>query len=93
MFPALRTLPSRICATPSFFATVGISTFWPLKVNTEVREVTFSSVILTNRFNISSVMPSEKYSCSESEDMLTKGSTAIDVSEISEVSAFSKRLS
>ena len=49
-----------------------------LKKKEEVLEVTFSSFILAKALMISSVIPSLKYSFSESELILTKGRTAMD---------------
>src|SRR5262245_7233487 len=80
--PDLRTLPSRMLATPSFSPTVRRSSFFPLKENDDVRPATLSSGILTSELSSSSVRPSEKYSCSASELMLTKGSTASELVEV-----------
>src|SRR5439155_1390476 len=76
--PALRTLPSRTVATFSFCATVGMSTFVPLKLNAEVREATRRPRIFESTLSNSSARPSAKYSFSSSRLMFTKGSTAID---------------
>src|SRR5215469_135052 len=55
-----------------------MSVFVPLKEKAEVRAATCSSLISAREFNSSSVSPSEKYSCSLSPLMFTKGSTAIE---------------
>ena len=78
--PDLRTLPSSTWVTFRRDAISGISIFWPLKEKDEVRAATRNSGILANRFNSSSESPSEKYSCSLSELMLTKGRTAMELS-------------
>ncbi len=68
-----------MCSTPRVSPIWRRSWFWPLKANDEVRPATFSSLTLASALRISSEMPSEKYSCSGVvEDMLTKGSTAMD---------------
>ncbi len=76
--PALRTLPSRIVATLSFCAIVGMSTFAPLKLNAEVRDATRKPRIFDSTFSNSSARPSAKYSFALSSLVLTKGRTAID---------------
>src|SRR6266498_2181916 len=78
LLPDLRTLPSSTCATLSAFAIVATSTSLPLNENDEVRAITRNCGICANWFNSSSDKPSEKYSCSLSELMLTKGRTAMD---------------
>jgi hypothetical protein len=50
----------------------------PLYVKVELREITITSGILEISVMMSSVMPSEKYSCSGSLDILSKGSTAME---------------
>ena len=54
--------------------------FLPLKAKDEVRPITFSLGVLASRLSSSSLSPSEKYSCSASSDILTKGKTAMDFS-------------
>jgi hypothetical protein len=49
-----------------------------LKVNDELRAMTKSERNRESSVMMSSVMPSEKYSCSGSSLMLVKGSTAMD---------------
>ena len=44
----------------------------------ELRAITISPAIFDRSVMMSSVMPSEKYSCSGSPDMLSNGNTAID---------------
>jgi hypothetical protein len=78
--PDLRTEPSSTCATRKVFAISRIGVSLPLNENDEVRAVTCNCGILASRLRSSSVMPSEKYSCSLSDDMFTNGSTAIDCS-------------
>src|SRR5205807_9777703 len=51
--------------------------------NDEVRAITRNCGICASWFSNSSDRPSEKYSCSLSELMLTKGSTAMDLEETS----------
>ena len=60
--PALRMLPSRMVATLSFCATVGMSTLVPLKLNAEVRDATRRPRILESTLSNSSARPSVKYS-------------------------------
>ena len=76
--PSFRTLPSRILLTFSFSATVRRSSFLPLNWNDDVRAATRSPGIRTRWFKSSSDSPSEKYSCSLSELMFTKGITAME---------------
>src|SRR5688572_7771156 len=82
-----RTLPSRTYATGSFRAMSAIFVSLPLYANDEVRAITFRSGSFTSKFSTSSLKPSEKYSCSGSELIFTKGSTAIDASVASAVAA------
>ena len=77
--PALRTLPSSTVATLSLCPTSRRSTSLPLKENADVRAATLRALIRDSAFSSSSAMPSEKYSCSGSLLMLTKGSTAIEL--------------
>ncbi len=76
--PDLRTLPSRMVATRSFWPISPTSSFFPLKAKADVRAATRRPETLERRFKSSSERPSEKYSCSLSELMLTSGSTAMD---------------
>ena len=76
--PCLRTLPSRMVPTFSFSPTVRRSSVFPLNWKEEVRAATRSPGILARSLSSSSARPSEKYSCSLSELMFTKGSTAIE---------------
>ena len=76
--PDLRTLPSRIVATLSFCAIVGMSTFAPLKLNAEVRDTTRKPRIFDSTLSNSSARPSAKYSLAASSLVLTKGRTAIE---------------
>src|SRR5215469_613514 len=76
--PSLRTLPSRMVLTLSFSPTVRRSSVLPLNWNEDVRAATRSVGIFAKSLSSSSERPSEKYSCSLSELMLTKGSTAIE---------------
>ena len=69
-----------MCATLSSWATCASFTSLPLYENAEEREITRSFGIFASRFSSSSEIPSEKYSWSLSELMLTNGSTAIDLS-------------
>src|SRR5690242_17186125 len=62
-FPALRTLPSRTCSTPSSCAISGTFAFLPLNANADVRAVTFRPGTCTKALMISSARPSLKYSC------------------------------
>ena len=57
-----------------------MSTSLPLNENDEVRAMTRSCGTWASRLSSSSDRPSEKYSCSWSELMLTNGSTAMDLS-------------
>lgn len=56
-----------------------IDTIYLEKKKEEVREVTFNFLILAKALMISSVIPSQKYSFSLAELILTKGNTAIDL--------------
>jgi hypothetical protein len=55
-----------------------MSTERPLYVKLELRAITVRPAILDKSVIMSSLMPSEKYSCSASPDMLVNGRTAID---------------
>ena len=77
-FPCLRTDPSTMLVTPSVSPTLRRSSFFPLKWNDDVRPATFSPFTRASASRSSSVIPSEKYSCSLSELRFTNGSTAID---------------
>ena len=55
-----------------------ILTSLPLNENAEVRAATWSSLISLRELSSSSVRPSEKYYCSLSRLIFTKGSTAIE---------------
>jgi len=77
-WPSLRTLPSRIVPRFSFSPTVRRSSVLPLNWKEEVRAATRNPGILARSLSSSSDRPSEKYSCSLSELMFTKGSTAIE---------------
>ena len=59
---------------------VGMSMSCTLNENEEDREITRNSGIFVSRFNISSEIPSAKYSLPASSLMLTNGSTAMDLS-------------
>src|SRR5215470_4047957 len=76
--PERRTLPSRIAPTFSLCAMVPTSVSLPLNEKEDVRAVTCSSLTRTSALRISSVSPSEKYSCFLSPLMFTNGSTAIE---------------
>src|ERR1700745_2163722 len=54
------------------------STERPLYVKLELRAITVRPAIFDKSVMMSSLMPSEKYSCSGSPDMLVNGKTAID---------------
>src|ERR1700745_2069093 len=54
------------------------STERPLYVKLELRAITVRPAIFDRSVIMSSLMPSEKYSCSGSPDMLVNGKTAID---------------
>ena len=54
------------------------STKRPLKAKLELRAITIRPAIFDKSVMMSSLMPSEKYSCSGSPDMLVNGKTAID---------------
>src|SRR6478609_639796 len=73
--PALRTLPSTTWVTLSSRATLGMSTCLSLYMNAVLLEITASAETLLRSVMMSSVMPSLKYSCSESPLMLANGST------------------
>ena len=76
--PALRTLPSRMWLTSSFRAISRQSIDCPLKVKAVLRAITPSAEIFDRSVVMSSLIPSLKYSCSESPLMFWKGSTQID---------------
>src|SRR5580765_1806143 len=76
--PDCCTLPSTRLATPSAAPILRISVLVPLNENDDVRAATLSSGTWARRLSSVSVMPSEKYSLALSDDMLTKGSTAVD---------------
>src|SRR6516225_10225968 len=78
VLPERRTLPSNTAPTLSLRAIVAMSVFVPLKENAEVRAATCSSWISAMELSSSSASPSERYSCSLSPLMFTKGSTAIE---------------
>src|SRR5215831_12319674 len=78
VFPERRTLPSRIAPTLSSRAMTSILTSLPLKEKAEVRAATCRLLTLVSELRISSVKPSEKYSCSLSPLMFTNGSTAME---------------
>ncbi|MHB8528134.1 MAG: hypothetical protein ACYC8V_01305 [Caulobacteraceae bacterium] len=73
--PALRTLPSRTCETPSRAATSATPTLLPLKVKAVLRDTTERAETFDRSVMMSSLMPSEKYACSASPLMLANGST------------------
>src|SRR5262245_2705548 len=64
--------------TPSLRPISFTSTACPLKTNDEFLAITSRFLNRLSSVIMSSVRPSEKYSCSESPDMLMKGSTAIE---------------
>src|SRR5271169_7065911 len=70
--------PSSTERTPSSLPTSRMSTERPLYVKLELRAITVRPAIFDRSVMMSSVMPSEKYSCSGSPDMLVKGKTAIE---------------
>src|SRR5208282_6301673 len=70
--------PSSTERTPSSLPTSRMSTERPLYVKLELRAITVRPAIFDRSVMMSSVMPSEKYSCSGSPDMLVKGRIAID---------------
>ncbi len=76
--PAFRTLPSTTYWAPSFRPTSVTSGDCPLNAKDELRAMTETSRKWASAVMMSSVMPSEKYSCSGSPDMFTNGSTAIE---------------
>src|SRR5580698_10852932 len=78
MEPERRTLPSRIAPTLRSRAMVPIFRFLPLNEKADVRAETCSALMRASELSISSVSPSEKYSCSLSALILTNGSTAIE---------------
>src|SRR5215467_3304154 len=78
VWPERRTLPSRTAPTFSSRAIMPTFTSLPLKEKDEVRAVTCSSLMRARELRISSVSPSEKYSCSLSPLMFTNGNTAIE---------------
>ena len=55
------------------------SSFWPLNLKAELRATTRKSGTFASAPAISSVMPSEKNSCSLSEDRFAKGMTAMEM--------------
>src|SRR5205807_7722413 len=73
-----RTLPSRTAPTFSLRAIVPMSASFPLNEKADVRAETCNSLMRVREFSISSVSPSEKYSCSLSPLMFTNGNTAIE---------------
>ena len=73
----LRTLPSSTYRTPSSSPICFMCTALPLYVNEELRAITKNHRSLDSAVMMSSLIPSEKYSCSRSPLMLLKGSTAI----------------
>src|SRR5438874_6986346 len=77
--PALRTLPSTKCATPSFCPISCAVAFLPLNENAEVRAATCRPGIFCRTVNNSSLMPSEKYSLPLSSLRLANASTATDL--------------
>ena len=85
--PDLRTDPSSRVVTPSCRPISRRSSLRFLKENDEVLPITFKPGILASRLRISSVRPSEKYSFSGSPLMFTKGSTAVDSSDLSDGSS------
>src|SRR5271169_1829507 len=70
--------PSSTERTPSSLPTSRMSTERPLYVKLELRAITVRPAIFDKSVMMSSVMPSEKYSCSGSPDMLVNGKMAID---------------
>src|SRR5262249_32972102 len=78
VLPERRTLPSRTEATFSFCPTVVMSGRFVWNEKDEVRAATCSSLIRDRELSNSSVRPSEKYCCSLSPLIFTKGSTAIE---------------
>src|ERR1700691_6410166 len=73
--PALRTLPSSTWLALSCRATSSTSTFLPLNVKAVFLAATQSAEILLRSVMTSSVIPSEKYSCSGSPLMFANGRT------------------
>src|SRR5438270_598925 len=63
------------------------SLFAPLNWNAEVRPTTRRSGTLANAVVISSVMPSEKNSCSVSEDIFRNGRTATETAPFGDAAA------
>ena len=61
---AFRTLPSIIRPTPRRWPTSRISTATPLNWKADVRAITFSPETRVSALMISSLIPSQKYSCS-----------------------------
>ena len=78
----MRTDPSSTWLTFSSRAISLMSRLSPLNWKDEVRAATRNSGTWASTLSSSSEIPSEKYSCSGSEDRLTKGSTAMDFSSI-----------
>src|SRR3546814_1908294 len=77
--PTFCTLPSTICATPSFRAICFRFSGWLAYFSVEVREITFRSPMSASRVKIRSCMPAPKYSLSGSRERFSNGSTAIDL--------------
>src|SRR5215472_15029500 len=75
--PALRTLPSTTWLTLSWRATCGTSTCLPLNMKAVLRAATQSADTLDRSVMMSSLIPSEKYSCSGSPLMLANGRPAL----------------
>src|SRR5215831_5365034 len=69
---ALRTDPSRTYRTPSLRPTSFTSTALPLNVKLELRAITNNHLNRERAVVISSTMPSAKYSCSGSPDILER---------------------
>ncbi len=78
VWPERRTLPSRISPTLSLRAIVPRSVSFPWKEKADVRAATCSPLISARELRISSVRPSEKYSCSLSPLKLMNGRTATE---------------
>src|SRR5258708_26624247 len=76
--PALRTLPSRTWLTPSWCATSLTFGDLPLKPKAVLRAQTSSAETLLRSVMMSSLIPSEKYSCSGSPLMLANGRTQME---------------
>src|SRR6516164_3553976 len=80
--PARRIEPSSTDCTPSSRPMVRTSTERPLYAKLELRAITVRPAIFDKSVMMSSLIPSEKYSCSGSPDMLVKGKTAIDTAGV-----------